>query len=108
MAYAHTPNEAGHWHDLAEHLRAVADRAATFAEPFGGADLARSAGELHDIGKANEAFQRYLVACAREPDRKHKTVDHKGAGALRGRDVAEPLALLVEGHHGGLPRAGVG
>lgn len=103
MTYAHTPNEAGVWHDLGVHLRAVAEMAATFAAPFGGIQLARRAGSLHDIGKASDAFQRYLAACAREPGRRHPTVDHKGAGALRARDTFEPLAFLVQGHHGGLP-----
>lgn len=101
--FAHTPAAAGGpWHALDEHLRAVAEMAAEFARPFGGEDLARLAGLLHDAGKAGPKFQAYLQACAREPGKKHDTVDHKGAGTLRSFDLCEPLGFLIHGHHGGL------
>jgi CRISPR-associated endonuclease/helicase Cas3 len=106
MLYAHTPNAEGEWHPLAEHLRAVAKAAADFAAEFGGEEVARWAGLLHDLGKASGAFQAYLAACAREPTRRHATVDHKGAGTLRSQTVFPYLAYLIDGHHGGLPDDG--
>ncbi len=107
MLYAHTPAmKDGPWHDLGEHLRAVAEGAANNAEPFGGAELARWAGLYHDIGKAGDSFQAYLRACHADPSRRHRTVDHKGAGALLALEAFEELAFLVQGHHGGLPDRG--
>jgi CRISPR-associated endonuclease/helicase Cas3 len=107
MLYAHTPDENGVWHPLGDHLNAVADLASAFASAFDGAAHARWAGGWHDVGKASAAFQGYLTACAREPGRRFKTVDHKGAGVLAALGVCEPLAFLVQGHHGGLPDRGV-
>ena len=107
--YAHTPaasDPEGNWHRLDDHLRAVADLAAENAAAFGAGDLAWWAGILHDAGKASEAFQHYLRLCHEQPDRKHKTVDHKGAGFLRALQVCEPLALLIQAHHGGLIDSG--
>jgi len=102
---AHTPSEqGGAWHDLDEHSLAVSHQAADFAVSFGGEHLARVAGLLHDAGKAHPDFQAYLHTCAREPDRRHPTVDHKSAGAYIGwKDYGGlPLAQILHGHHGGL------
>ncbi|MDQ3673368.1 MAG: CRISPR-associated endonuclease Cas3'' [Gemmatimonadota bacterium] len=101
--YAHSPNEAGHWQDLVEHLRLVADEASSFAAPFQGETAARVAGLLHDIGKSG-SWQRYLAKCAAEPERRHRSVDHKGAGALEAfsHPILGLLAFLIAGHHGGL------
>jgi len=48
MAYAHSANDQGQRHDLASHLRAVADSAKTFAEKFRAEELAHWAGLWHD------------------------------------------------------------
>jgi len=106
MFYAHTPNNDGRWHELADHLEAVAKLAADHAAVFGSAEAAWWVGILHDAGKAGEEFQAYLRKCAEQPDRRHTTVDHKGAGFLRALEVLQPLAIPIQGHHGGLNDAG--
>jgi CRISPR-associated endonuclease/helicase Cas3 len=102
LAYAHTPNENGKWHDLVDHLRAVAALAAGFAEPLGARDLAYWLGLWHDIGKFNPAFQSYLRDCAKEPAHAGRGPDHKAAGTEIAARHAGPAALLIRGHHGGL------
>lgn len=103
---AHTPPEGGgDWHYLDDHSLEVANLAACFAKSFGGQDVARWLGLLHDAGKAHPDFQGYLFKCAREPKRKHPTVDHKSAGAFL-LQSAHDLPQVLLGHHGGLSDLG--
>jgi CRISPR-associated endonuclease/helicase Cas3 len=110
--YAHSvkdqPEER--WHALADHLRAVEERAGKRAARFGFGSVAAAAGLLHDIGKYSKAFQRRLLGdCAK--------VDHSGWGARVMLDLiaAEPggrgawrlpgaqaILYAVAGHHAGL------
>lgn len=102
--YAHTPNQKGDWHELLEHLQGVANRARRFGDKFGAGDLAERAGWLHDAGKANPDFQRYLIACHSQPESKQKGPPHSILGALEAhRQRADILSLVIAGHHGGLP-----
>ncbi len=102
MYYAHSKNDAGQPQEMEEHLRNVATDASVFAEPLGAGSLARAIGLLHDVGKYDPAFQAYLLACETN-SAPPRGPDHKAAGAQlavqRGFDV---LALLIQGHHGGL------
>ena len=52
MWLAHISSDKTDVQTVAEHLRGTAALAEQFARPFGGADQARLAGLLHDIGKA--------------------------------------------------------
>ena len=100
---AHSSQKPGRPHQaLDEHLHRVAELASTFAGAFGAGAWGRAAGSLHDIGKATETFQAYLLGARRSGG------DHKSAGALQAfRDLGEglsaPVALAVAGHHSGLP-----
>lgn len=107
--FAHTPNEGGNWHLLADHLAGTAERAARFAEAFGAAELGRAAGWLHDAGKCSETFSAYLAAAAKareDAKRRFPSRDHKRPGAMRAsrlHPIAGPLlATTILGHHGGM------
>ncbi|MEW6511652.1 MAG: CRISPR-associated helicase Cas3' [Bacteroidota bacterium] len=96
---AHSENSTGVCHRLAEHLRNTAELARSFAptEELGG--LFRFAGLLHDIGKFQDDFQRYL----REG---HPRTPHAGIGAFVAKKLATqhiPLQFAIQGHHAGLP-----
>ena len=106
MYYAHsapilTPTRDC-WEPLRDHLQDVAERAASFAEPFGAADEARLAGLLHDLGKYSDLFTLRLEG-------KASGLDHWSAGAKAALDrfkvLAAPIALAVQGHHIGLQSA---
>lgn len=111
---AHAAKDAnGNWlepHRLADHLTAVADLAARFAETFG-ADSARLAGQWHDLGKYRPRFQRYIRQVSGfEADAHIKgeagKAPHSTAGAVLATDRFGPagrvLAYLIAGHHAGL------
>lgn len=107
VLYAHTPNAAGHWDLLHEHLRRVAERAAEFARPFGGDAIAYLLGIFHDLGKANPAFQEYLRRAAEQHPA--SPIPHARYGAalayrlVRAQrnepDRWKELALPVGAHH---------
>jgi CRISPR-associated endonuclease/helicase Cas3 len=103
--YAHTAEKADgtrddnqtRWQPLATHLRNVAELAAKFAAPMGpaAAAQARLAGLLHDLGKYQADFQRYLATGSpRTPHAIH--------GAAVVASQSRPLANLIASHHAGL------
>lgn len=103
MALAHSANKAGNRQDLVEHLSNVATMAAEFAQPWGAAELASVLGWLHDIGKYDPEFQRYLQESEAGTWRQRRGPDHKGAGAvLAAQARLDLLCLPVQGHHGGM------
>lgn len=106
MAYAHSRNNLGNRHDLEDHLRAVADLAAGFAQRLGAAEAGHYLGLWHDIGKLHPDFQRYLLAAEAGVRRGGPRVDHKAAGALLAVETYGALALPLQGHHGGLTSLG--
>lgn len=99
MFFAHSADQPDHWEPLAEHLRLVAERAATLASTFGAAEEARAAGLLHDLGKYGDLFQRRLRGL-------ESGIDHWSAGAwaalTRLQQDGRAVALAVHGHHTGL------
>ena len=104
--YAHTaedpdgtrlPETSGKWQPLAEHLRNVSELAARFAAPMGpeAAAEARLAGLLHDLGKYQPDFQRYLATG-------RPRTPHAIHGAAIVASQSRLLANLIASHHAGL------
>ncbi len=100
MIYAHSENARGEKHCLQKHLQRVAHLAKEFADKFQASPWGYLAGLLHDVGKFNLAFQRYLNG------KESRGPDHSSAGAVLAvqRHYWEGLAFLIAGHHGGLPQ----
>ena len=110
---AHT-REDGSLQTLPEHIEGVAHHCAFFLEEAGLPELAplgRLLAQLHDVGKAQPAFQRYILG---ESDQK---APHSAAGALlatkllpslpkghplKRTRIAQLLAYAISGHHRGL------
>ncbi|MGI6230364.1 MAG: CRISPR-associated helicase Cas3' [Tractidigestivibacter sp.] len=95
------------WQTLEDHLASVGELAAKFAAPFHASSWARTAGVLHDAGKACPEFQQRLEG-------KHPPIDHSIAGARLAAayypndriNEGLPLAPIIAGHHTGLPDSG--
>lgn len=108
--YAHTPNRDGKWNLLDTHLRQVGEMAQKFAGVFGDGNLAYLLGLAHDLGKANPAFQRYLLAQAKEE--RCGSTPHAWAGAAifseyRNSIPWAEICLPIAGHHSGLGEEGL-
>ncbi|UCM87057.1 CRISPR-associated endonuclease Cas3'' [Streptomyces marincola] len=110
VLYAHSANDAGVRHELADHLRGSATLARMFGNVFGAGDVAAYLALVHDVGKGWCCWQHRLISVENEQARGKKQrvgVPHKEAGAgLAAKYIARPFAALVLGHHGGLPDDG--
>lgn len=105
--YAHSiPGEPPEvWEPLPDHLAAVGRRAAEFAAPFGWVEVARLAGNLHDVGKLSPEFQAYIRG------KRLTGGDHSSAGARIAyetypRTAGKLLAAIIAAHHAGLADGG--
>lgn len=84
-------------------MRGVAEHAARFATFFGGTEYGRLAGLLHDLGKAENEFQKRI----RKEKGKEEPHAHHGAALLLQADAKRggpvwPVAFAINGHHSGL------
>lgn len=85
------------WETLEQHALSVATRAALFAAPFGGSQIAELLGLVHDLGKTKPRFQAKLQG-------EQNSEPHSAEGARLLQDSFNPLfAACVAGHHSGLP-----
>ena len=112
--YAHSTEKTdkSDWQTLAEHLEGVAKLAEQFAKPFCIENWAWNAGWLHDLGKATNAFQSYLLRSNglndSEYDSDGSSSNHASTGSAwaieeKGPCIGKVLAYLCAGHHAGLP-----
>lgn len=108
---AHTASADGRQDLLNEHLKAVAARAREFCAAFGAGETGFLLGLLHDLGKANPAFQDYLSRLE-AGEKLQQGPPHSVWGAalaywllrVRCADMEswKEFALPVAGHHGAL------
>lgn len=110
--YAHSkPGEpVENWQPLEEHLANVAEMSAKFACAFESKAWAHNAAYLHDLGKADSAFQGYLMRENELDDSDYDSgrINHSSAGAAFAKEKIGKcsglvLAYLTAGHHAGLP-----
>lgn len=101
MFLAHSENGQGQAQSLAEHLRAVADRACRYASDIHEelTEAAEAAALLHDLGKYRDEFQEYLQKKRRASIETHHAV--YGA-ALAFKNGWLGPAFAIAGHHAGL------
>jgi CRISPR-associated endonuclease/helicase Cas3 len=97
--FAHSENESGEKHILKKHLCKTADIASSFSDNNEYKKVFRLAGLLHDFGKYQPEFQRYLVEGG-----KRGSVPHAALGAGFARILRQlEISLVIDGHHKGLP-----
>jgi len=113
--YAHSLEDRppSEWQPLEEHLKNVAEIAERCAAKFQSADWAWNVAWLHDLGKAADEFQAYLLRQNNLDDSEydgtgHGRVNHSSAGAAFAEEIFGPIigvvsAYLAAGHHAGLP-----
>ena len=88
-----------HWQTLQSHLVNVGEIAAEFARVFGAQEIAYQTGQLHDLGKYSEAFNRRLHG---GPSVDHATAGAKIAVERWGNVIGKLMAFCIAGHHAGL------
>ncbi len=97
--YAHSENEQGKKHCLAEHLKKTADIASSFGSNETTRAWFKTAGLIHDFGKYQPAFQKYLTEGGRRGSVPHAVW---GAGYARILKMDE-ISFVIDGHHKGIP-----
>jgi CRISPR-associated endonuclease/helicase Cas3 len=99
---SHTENNEGFTHGLVSHLKGVAKIMECFTDNPIFKKIFWTTGILHDLGKYQPAFQKYL----REGGRRG-SVPHSSYGAAFSKKYKQvEAAFAIDGHHKGLPDKG--
>jgi len=99
--FAHSENGKNEKHPLAKHLHESAKLAESFACRDDFKSLFRLSGLLHDLGKYQPEFQRYLENGGRRGSVPHAVW---GAGYAAGKMLkSTDASIAIDGHHKGLP-----
>ncbi len=99
MFFAHSENSAGTKHILKDHLERTARLSRSFALSEALEQLFFLAGLVHDVGKFQDGFQKYL-------ERGTPRTPHAGIGAFVASRLWKqllPLQFVIQGHHAGMP-----
>ena len=120
---AHRREKDGEAQSLCNHLSRTAIYSGQFADKIGLKDTGRLIGLLHDIGKASNAFDKYIQSATGliDPDsddyvdtkEQKGKIDHSSAGAQiiyrtlskkgpEGLIAAQILSICIASHHSGL------
>ena len=104
-AFAHSSNTKGVRQTLDEHLSNVAALARQFASAFHQEKTAEYIAWVHDLGKIKESWQTRLklLEAGERPAWEELHSDHQMASAAYVYHTSQLAALLIAGHHGGLP-----
>ncbi len=97
--YAHSENNLKEKHSLSKHLHQTAKYAETFAWHESYKAIFKITGLLHDFGKYQPEFQRYLISGGMRGSVPHAAW---GAGYARLCKILE-ASIAIDGHHKGLP-----
>jgi len=97
--FAHSENDQKEKHRLAKHLKETAQLAELFACHENYKPIFKLSGLLHDLGKYQSAFQKYL-----ENGGRRGSVPHASWGAGYARKINHlEVSFAIAGHHKGLP-----
>ncbi len=97
--FAHSENEKGERHELKAHLLQTGELAESFSPTEKFRRLFYLAGLLHDVGKFQDGFQKYMFEGG-------KRTPHAAVGAFVAKLLAKqylPLQFAIQGHHSGMP-----
>lgn len=97
--YAHSENSYNEKHSLSKHLHQTSKFAVSFACKDNYKPIFKIAGLLHDLGKYQPEFQKYLNKGGRRGSVPHA---YLGAGYARLCRAIE-ASIAIDGHHKGLP-----
>lgn len=117
MKYAHVSGD-GRTQSLRSHLNEVSDYTGIFAKKINLQKLGKVIGYLHDYGKLNPEFQKYLLSATGmilpgeegyvDFTKLKGKIDHSTAGAQLlneydlPKEIKEIITILIVSHHGGL------